>query len=688
MKKLLVFGVAAVLLLNIDPARAQWQPVLVEPEGGERQADSEIRVQLPPEVTMETLQWLGLEIDGIDVSEIVGVEETERGFVVVVSPPKPLDTGSHAVRLVEYTRDGRVATRGMWTIHTGGDVRKSLAAQATADLAYRVRGDSEEAARDTRQDEVVGNDDYQGNGAAAISGNVATNEWIIEGDVQVLYSSEGIGLGDDPDDLRSGNDLDIGEYLVTRRGESTELNLGHHSIGYDSLIMEDFYRRGVSATGIFAEGKAAGTLFAMRTEPVIGSDDILGISKEESRVVGGVGSVSPFPDERLLTFSVAGLTGKGTDESGTSLSGRDLIAEGNAASIAAESQLMNERLRLRGEYAETRYDFDGLDGGLGDVRDNARMLSAEYDVLEGRTLGDYPADLTFGAEYRRTGLFFKSIANSFLPPDKDQHRLYGNFRWGGLLLSAASGEEHDNVDDAPEFPRLGTELHEINLNYTPPAVYTDEGELVTPWYGRPSLSAGLQYGRQELTRLPEDAGFVPIDKRTRTFRVFAGFYYPKWNWYLGHTVGYEDDLTFVTPDIRNEISSLGVSFSLMDRVSTGLRYQYNRIRESNGDTTRLSAWGADLNAVFIPDKLAGRLSYSMSLDRTSDDSFSTNNALLSFEISWQVFQSREDRPGMVLFLRGDLQNFDDRLNSGNDRTPSQVYAGVRVDWSAPDLLSY
>lgn len=300
--------------------------------------------------------------------------------------------------------------------------------------------------------------------------------------------------------------------------------------------------------------------------------------------------------------------------------------------------------------------------------------------MQGTMLGDSPADLTIGAEYQQTGLFFRSIANSFLPSDKDLRRLYGDFRWGGLNLTMSAAAEHDNVDNVPDLPRLETDLYQINASFSPQPDYDEEGNLVTPWYGRPSLNGGLQYGRQEQTRLPEDFRGFEIDRRTHSARIGASFYHPRWTWYVGHTLGFEDDVSRRTPDVRNEISNVGVNFSVARRLNVGLQYQYNRIEESDGQVTRARLWGLNLDVVLIPERLTGRLNYSMNLDRTTDDSLSSDNAFINFELNWQVVQARENRPGVSLFLRGEFQNFDDLVDSDNDSTPSRVFVGLSVDW--------
>jgi len=696
MRRLADATLALVVMLTATNAFAQWQPTLAQAGEERRQPASDIRIQLPSEVTVETLQRLALEINDIDVSEVVRLEESPDGFVVVVTPPQPLQPGTHRVRLVEYSQDGQIFERGNWTIETGsadGFAEKSLDVRTTADLAYRVEHDADgrgslsetddtadvEATPSASQSREDG-DDFQGDGSANIRGRLAKDGWEVEGEASVLYSSLGVDLRDTIDDPRSGDDVDLGEYLIARRDEVSEINLGHHAIESDSLIMEDFYRRGVSASRDLSDGRATGTAFAMRAEPIIGHDDILGIEEVESRIMGGVASVSPFAEDRALTVSVTGLSGKGNDDQGTSFAGRDVLAEGDALSLAAESRLVEDKLRIRGEYARTDYDFDGINGDIDKIDDDARMLLVELAPLQGRELGDTPADLTIGAEYQQTGLFFRSIANSFLPSDKDLRRIYSDFRWGGLSLRMAAAAEHDNVDNVPDLPRLETDLYQVSASFSPQPDYDAQGNLVTPWYGRPSLNAGLQYGRQEQIRLPEDFRGFPLDRRTRSARLGASFYHRRWTWYAGHSLGFEEDLSRRTPDVRNEISDVGVNFSVARRLNVGLQYQYNRIQESDGQITRTSLWGLNLDAVLIPDTLTGRLSYSMNRDRTTDDSLSSDNAFVNFELDWQVIQPRENRPGMSLFLRGDLQNFDDRVDPGNDSTPSQVFVGLSVDW--------
>ena len=136
MQHLSVCLTLTIVLLMSSGARAEWQATLAD-AGEVRPPDSDIRIQLPAEVSVEDLPWLALEINDIDVSEIVRLEESALGFVVVVTPAQPLSPGSHRVRLVQYTPEGQILERGDWTVRTGkptGYAENSLDIAATVSL--------------------------------------------------------------------------------------------------------------------------------------------------------------------------------------------------------------------------------------------------------------------------------------------------------------------------------------------------------------------------------------------------------------------------------------------------------------------------------------------------------------------------------------------------------------------------
>ncbi|MDH3640286.1 MAG: hypothetical protein OES09_17735, partial [Gammaproteobacteria bacterium] len=455
-------------------ANDDWIPTFVSSPEEQRTPSEPIQIILPPEVGSETLQWLALEIDDIDVSQIVQLVESPQGLTIVVEQVQPLGFGEHRVRLVQYTPEGDILERGAWTFEIRQSERfreASFNSNLTLDPSYRISED--ELAEDI--------DRLQGNGSLVVNGRVSDEGWEAEGSASFLYNSEGVQLEPDVQDEMDaevpvemdtttlanpsgGDDIDLGEYLLTHRTATQEAQLGDHAIGYQSLILDDFYRRGASFSKGTTSGSVTGTGFAMRTEPIAGHENLLGNTNHESRVAGGVISGRPLANKDALTLTAAALSGEGTDESGEALAGNNDRTEGDAYSLAAESLLANERLRLRGEYAKTDYDFDGVEGEFEKIDDDATAVLAEFTPWTDKTIKDKPATLNLGAEYQKIGLFFKSIANNFLPPDKELRRVYSDFNWSGLTVSASVGDEKDNVDDAPDLPKLRTELSGVAVS--------------------------------------------------------------------------------------------------------------------------------------------------------------------------------------------------------------------------------
>ncbi|MCW8946535.1 MAG: hypothetical protein OQK80_03625, partial [Sedimenticola sp.] len=105
-------------ILFFVSVQADWSPELVSTtDRGYRLPSEEVRLYIPPEVPLEVLQRLSLELDDIDVTALVGREGDFALFV----PIQPLSYGQHRLRLVENGADGSLLERGFWLL----EVRKS-----------------------------------------------------------------------------------------------------------------------------------------------------------------------------------------------------------------------------------------------------------------------------------------------------------------------------------------------------------------------------------------------------------------------------------------------------------------------------------------------------------------------------------------------------------------------------------
>ncbi len=230
-----------------------WQPELEAPEAGYHEPQSSFRIRLPAELTPEQLQALSLELNGIDVSAMVGRD----GEFAVFAPPGALTPGEHELRLVEYAEDGEIRELGVWVFQ----VRESRAFQAAS---WEARGNltaSERIADDGLAEPSP--DATQAQGALGVGGRLADRRWQIDGRADFLYNRQ-------RELMPGGESFDLDSYRIDGRYDRARMSLGHQTLGPESLVLGGFHRRGVSVAADTGRDRLSVQGFSMRTEPLTG----------------------------------------------------------------------------------------------------------------------------------------------------------------------------------------------------------------------------------------------------------------------------------------------------------------------------------------------------------------------------------------------------------------------------------
>src|SRR5690606_17759924 len=205
----------------------------------------------------------------------------------------------------------------------------------------------------------------------------------------------------------------------------------------------------------------------------------------------------------------------------TSVVGDPPPARGRAASLIADASLLESRLRLRGEYAVSRFDFDGdgadldsnntIDPGenLPAERDDAYSALITYLPWHEKLVAGKPLAWNLGLESRRIGTFFRSPANPVGVSDRELLRGFTGMNWSGIDAQLSIGRERDNVEGFDFLPRTETAQNVIALTYAPPpAAPGPDGSLPpAPWYGQPVFNVSYIDVGQDVIRagsgLPE-----------------------------------------------------------------------------------------------------------------------------------------------------------------------------------------
>jgi len=644
---------------DIAAAQSDWLPVLEEVES--RGRSDPIVITLPGDLDPAVLSALSVELDDLDVTAFV---ELSGGQLVLV-PPEALSAGTHSLRLIQRGADGSILERGYWVL----EIRHSATLRelsVTADLAGEVNARVADNGLDTPSEHITG--ESGGN----VEANAADGNWRVTARGNYLYNSQ-IELGLDE------RNFDIGEYRIDGDYENEDffagLTVGDHDTGIDNLLMSDFYRRGVSFHAGLADERLTVTGFVQRTESIVGTRNAVGISHEEDRVEGASVSIRPIEslkDNIVLTGTF--YTGEGSD-GGFGIGTDQVFFDGNGWSVVADTLWFDEALRLRGEYAQSEFDFDGKDQGFGAETADAYALLAALEPLRGATLDGSPFSWTVGVERQQVGTFFQSLVNPTLVPDRETTSVYTDFYWDEFAAQLRVDHQLSNVDDIDILPTDRNFDIYFTGSYTPFVELEEDGSL--PWYGQPFFT--ISTGLYEIDRV-ERSEFFPeedADNTTRSLVLSTGSSYETWNWYLTHSIYSFEDHADIYSDTLNNSTSLGAYLRLNDwlSLSPSLQYDDSRDLDTNTDSQNVVAnLGADVT--IIPDTLRASLYYSLNHrlgDVDEPDSNSFNG-----EVVWTIRPPEVNQLGVALAFSGFVQDTNDDFANPDDELQYQAFTSLRL----------
>jgi len=669
------------------PPVKDWAPTL-EPAArqGVRGPSDPIRLILPS-LPVAVLQTLSLELDGLDVTGMVASDGKQATF----TPPQPLAYGRHELRLLENAPDGSIIERAAWTI----EVRKTRAfREADAQLAATVIGSYR--VDDNHLENLP--DEFQSSGGAQFQGVIADGNWRSTGYLDVLYNSQ---LAQTPTQQRR---TDLGQFLVTGALGDERFNgvaqAGHHNVLPESLIAQGFLRRGVSAGLNAGGGIASASVFSQSTADIIGFQRGLGVSDAERRTDGVTASGRPIPGSPdALVLTGTWLNGEGPDQTGAVVGGDPTVTSGKAYSVVADSNLFTRRLRLRGEYAATDFDFDGrgrdidsdgvVDFDAPEESADAYAVLIAYTPTHQLTVGNQPMVWNVGVENKRIGTFFRSPANPAGVADRDLVRLFGGVNWAGLDLQASVGSEKSNVDDLALIETVRGRRSYAVANYAPQPDYgvqSDGGPPPAPWYGQPAFA--LSYDQLDQEVIDASPTVAAGDFRsTQQVGFTAMFNYTTWNWMLAEIVGKEEDLTGVTPDRRTRTTQAQAGFLIANRLQLGPSVAVTNVEELNPqrDSQTLTA-GLNASYAFTQSISAG-LGYVLNREDASDDLTDRTTRDLTGYLSWAAIRPRGLLPGLTLSLEGLYhdETGDVIIVPGTTALPGnsyQIFVKAAVSWQA------
>jgi hypothetical protein len=657
-----------------------WAATLAPPIDGTAYGTAEaLAIQVPGQLPFEVLLQLGLEVDAIDVTPLLTFENP----VFRYNPPQALSPGQHRLRLVATRPGGDIIDRGSWTIEvvgsggrvavapgdpvsTGeGEQRISLAAVNAMELSQRLADSGMENLPDR----------LQTSGGGYGSGSYSNGPWSMTSNGNYLVQTEETRTP-------SGRTVDLGEYELTGRFDGEEIlgrvALGHQDLGADNFIMSGFHRRGLSASLGSANEVVSVTGFGFRPDATTGRQDFTGLNDDDSRLVGFTATTHPVPDWGT-DFAVTGIyySGEGNDL-GTGGGGDVAANQGNGWGLVAERYLLDRSVQVKGQFAQTDFEYGGVVLGDNDETSNAWSLALAYSPVQGEEVGGEYMNLTLGAQYDRVETFFSSLANPSLAADRDGVLLYSNFFWGSVSANAQGLYQTNNVDDVTGVPTDRLLSFQFSGNYYPTIDPAAAGE--TDWLGQPYLNVNLGIADNDRSDTPSVYAGTSTDNQNRAITLGGGSNHARWGWQVSETFSQYEDNTGNASDTNSYLTDFSASWTVSDAVQLDGNLQWGLFQDRDGDNdTHTINLNLGVQAELIPETLKSKVNYNLNLLTGDGDTPDSN--IVSGEVEWTLFPPRENSIGAALAFQGLLEKKNGTAEHSLDGTDWQVYSVLRI--SAP-----
>lgn len=664
MKKLIA-TMAFLMSLFLCPVAAHAANfIFVRPGDPDRifKQDEALVIELPSNLSEGELGSLFLELDGIDVTQRVSLE----GIRAVFYPASPYAAGTHTLRLVRMGKNGKLIEINRWNFNVAGGVppiesQSSVSGNIDATYSYRVWDNYDDGAKEPDMSNLAA----QGYLEAATQ----QDGWRI--------AFKGNGFANTDDDFNpSGDQLEVGEYLLSAENTgqvfATNFNLGSHDIGARNLLMDQFYRRGISGTLDWMQGRTRVTGFSMNPAPATGNHNIFGLQKSRQLASGLHATFQPISMLRdYLEFETTAYRGEGDMNGSGSVADTSIVNEGDGYQLGLKSQLIKNILGMRAQYARADFDDDGIRAGRDSQRDEAYGLTFQVNPLSNQT-DDQGRFLQWEIQpgYYRAGTYFQSLLNPSAERDREIWNIKNNLIYGNLSLDGEVSWIQDNVNDVFGMP------HDGSLQIWAQGSYAPESEM----WGTPVFYLGGSFSDDK--RLSAPAGFIglDLDRQMWSGNIGTTLSFEKTTWSINHTYTTLNDGADPTADYNMHYTDLGLEYRISERLTLRPGLQAEFLHE-NIDGSSTSVHGSmGVQAIIIPDKLWNNSSVSMLINNGENPNGRTYNA--ETEFNWLLKQADINSPGYALAFSGHYDNVTDTWDT-TDPEEEDLRFFVRLKLSMP-----
>lgn len=653
----------------------EWQTELtINPVAGQL-----FQIDLPDDTDILTLTRLVVEVNGIDVTAFLSLE----GGDFFYAPPEPLPPGIHLVRLVRLNPDGSSEQLASWNFTQSGEVTSvdltgpdsqqiAAAEQWLRSGSYASNNLVEASYRLHDHNLTDAPNRLQLTGAGVSEAELQGGQWHVNAKGNyLLHSQQSLSL--------TGKTVDIGEYSIAARhqGEQlhTAMNLGHHSLGLDSLLFSPQQRRGLSFQLGDSNNRLSTQLFAIRPDALVGSNHLSGVNDSHNRLQGFAANLQPFaegPDALAITAMY--YEGEGST-SGLGVSEAHALNKGSGWGLMLEKSYWQGRLNVSGEHAHSRFDPDISESDDLKESSDAWRMKIELRPFSDLNWANQPADILVGAEYQRIDTFFASLANPGLAADRDITSVFSDFYWGRLSANVQLAHETNNVDQLQGMPTDRLRSVAWNGNY---AFNQQTGS--TAWLGTPYLQLSGFTAKLDRHKTPDGYLGFNTNNMARSLTLGGGSNYQNWYWSGTYTHADFDDKSGMGSDTSSRFLSLAAGWQVHERLSLNSDVQYG-VFDSKGMDSRSynTNFNLGVSSTSASDKLDLSLNYNVNLSQ--GDSDLPDRHQVNAQLGWTLFKASQSKPGVSIALRGSMENNHGKNAYANGRDRYQVFATLRI--SAP-----
>ncbi len=629
----------------VAPAAYAQDAVLLSPAGGLLEQSGVISLQVPDSVTQERFVNFFLQLDGDDITGLVSVD----GRHVTYQSPVRLALGNHTLILTEKIGETQLKELARWTIRVGGGGWKDAA--VTGDIAGQYNY--------LLSDNLEGEDKvkpHSGTATVNAAANMATGDWENAAKFSGFFDSKSENNIPDEDHFI------LGEYLFTTRhngdGVTTTVNLGNHDAGISNMLVDQYYRRGLSAR-FDIDNWLRVTTFAQDPARAIGNGNISGLAREDQRAQGAFVKAFAKPDAygERLSAEVGYYDGKGSIAGDGAGIPTNTNNEGSGWAAALEGQTLDDKINARADVAQTKFDDDGAGVLVRPKRDEAYRARLTWSPVATLSKTDTsPEKWQLGSQYQRIGTYYRSLANLSVPVDEQRMSLTSAYLNNSLTLTGETYAVENNVSRDVSLPtdRGVGALAQASVQ----PVFFNDAIAPESFLGHSVMTAGATWSREQRHETP--VGFLGDGLDQQTISLNAGWTvaYERATASLSHSYSIFDNDALPQDSYHTNFTEMSVTWIVSDRftVTPALQMQIQRdagIAGAPPAATKQYFVSIDTSAILIPDKLTHTFHYGALLDNgtVADDQ---HNA--STEFVWQLKQAAVNDPGYALGLSANYEH--------------------------------